>query len=89
LWADYRLPVLRALTVAAGVRYVGDTTDFTNQYEVPSYTLFDAAVRYDIDNWRLALNVKNLTDKEYISACTYACYYGDGRTAVATATYNW
>lgn len=89
LWGDYRLPMLRALTIGGGVRYIGDTTDFSNQYEVPSYTLFDAVVRYDIDAWRLALNVKNLTDKEYISACTYACYYGDGRTAVVTATYNW
>lgn len=89
LWADYRLNQLPGLTVAGGVRYLSETTDFSNRYTVPSYTLLDAAVLYDIRNWRLALNVKNLTNKEYIAACTYACWYGDSRTVVGTATYRW
>jgi len=89
LWIDYQLPMFPALTLAAGARYIGDTTDFTSQYKVSAYTLFNAAARYDIDYWRFALNVNNLEDKEYVSACTYACYYGDGRSVVGTATYQW
>lgn len=92
--ADYTFTggALAGLGFGAGVRYTGEHFgDAPNQWETPSYTLFDAAVHYDVANWRLQLNVQNLADKEYISACNaiYWCYYGYERSVTATARYQW
>jgi iron complex outermembrane receptor protein len=76
----------------ASSRYTGEHFgDAYNAWETPSYTLFDAAVHYDVGPWRLQLNANNLADKEYISACNSAawCYYGYPRTVTATARYQW
>lgn len=100
-WVDYTLREgdLKGFGVGGGVRYVASTWgDEANSFKVPSYTLFDAAVHYDIpglysplDSLRLALNVTNLADKEYIASCSgYGwCWYGAQRTVQASATYRW
>jgi iron complex outermembrane recepter protein len=37
--------------------------------------------RYDLNRqWAVQLNVRNLTDKTYVSACDFYCYYGGART---------
>ncbi len=92
LWGKYRLSALglHDVTVGAGVRYIGDSTEETNTYNVPSYTLFDMMVAYDPGKYRLQLNVNNIGDERYVAAC-YArgdCYYGQGRTILGTATYR-
>jgi len=94
LGADYTITggALAGLGFGAGVRYTGDHFgDARNEWETPSYTLFDAAIHYDVSNWRFQLNVQNATDKEYISACNaiYWCYYGYERTVTATARFQW
>jgi iron complex outermembrane receptor protein len=30
-----------------------------------------------------------LTDKTYVSGCTYGCFYGEPRKVIGTATYRW
>lgn len=92
LWGKYRLTALglRDVTVGAGVRYIGDSTEETNTYTIPSYTLFDMMVAYDPGKYRLQLNINNIGDERYVAAC-YArgdCYYGLGRTILGTATYR-
>lgn len=94
LGGDYTITsgALSGLGFGAGVRYTGaHFGDAYNEWETPSYTLFDAAVHYDIGAWRLQLNASNLTDKEYISACNSNvwCYYGYPRTVTATARLQW
>ena len=94
LGADYTLAygALSGLGVGGGVRYVGDHYgDLYNEWKTPSYTLFDATVHYDYDQWRFQLNASNLFGKEYISACNSAlwCYYGYPRTVTATVRYQW
>lgn len=99
LWLDYTVQrgALKGLGVGAGVRYIDDTHgDLANILHIPSYTLFDAAIRYDVGrvgngNLRLSLNASNLADKRYVATCTAAtsCYYGSGRTVMATARYSW
>lgn len=94
LGGDYTLTTgaLAGLGFGGGVRYVGEHYgDLYNQWQTPSYTLFDAAVHYDFGNWRLQVNAQNLTNKEYISACNSAawCYYGYPRTVTATARFQW
>lgn len=80
------------LTTAVGVRYNGATEDqhYYPGDRVPSYTLVDAMARYQIDrSWALQLNARNLTDKTYVSACDFYCYYGNGRTIDMQLQYQW
>lgn len=100
-WADYTVQSgpLAGLGGGAGVRYVGSTYgDPANSFSVPSHTLVDAAIRYDLSyltphlkGVQAAVNATNLFDKEYVSACTRAtnCYYGLGRTIIASLKYSW
>lgn len=91
LWVDYTLSGGPAdgLGLAAGVRYVGHSYNNDNSIKVDDYTLLDLAIRYQLQQWRFALNVKNALDKEYIASCTFACFYGDERTVNLSAKYSW
>jgi iron complex outermembrane receptor protein len=92
-WADYTIQrgVAAGLGFGAGVRYTGRTWgDPANALRIPGYTLFDAAVHYDFDRWRFAVNASNLFDKRYVATCGAAttCYYGNSRLVLVTATYR-
>ncbi|WP_236194918.1 TonB-dependent siderophore receptor [Pseudomonas glycinae] len=102
LWTDYtwHSGVLDGFGIGAGARYTGNTYgDKANTWlgKADAYTVFDAAVHYDLgrlDNSlkgaSLALNATNLLDKDYISTCDgFYCYYGDQRSVIASATYKW
>lgn len=99
LWLDYtvRSGALKGLGFGGGLRYIDDTYgDLANVLHIPSYTLFDAALRYDIahvgnGDLRLSINASNLADKRYVATCTAAtsCYYGTGRTVIANLRYSW
>ncbi|EOC1428736.1 ferrichrome porin FhuA [Cronobacter dublinensis] len=104
LWADYTFhdTVLSGLTIGAGGRYVGNTVSYyaygdnkDKPFNVASYTVADAMVKYDLARLGLpgssvALNVNNLFDREYVSSCykDYACYWGAERQVTATATFR-
>ncbi|WP_448089312.1 TonB-dependent siderophore receptor [Pseudomonas azerbaijanoccidentalis] len=102
LWTDYTWHngALDGFGIGGGVRYTGNTYGDQANTELgkaDAYTVFDAAVHYDLgrlDNSlkgaSLALNATNLFDKDYISTCdSFYCYYGDQRSVVASATYKW
>lgn len=94
VWLDYTVPGgwLRNVGFGAGVRYVSSAQgDVPNTFEVPGRTLMDVAAHYDWQHWRLALNVSNLFDREYVSTCSSpaVCYWGATRTVLATARYQW
>lgn len=92
LWAQYRVRggLLNGLGLGAGVRYVGERYgDNVEGLEVPSYTVYDAAVSYDWQNMRLQLNANNLADKEYVTTCDYYCWYGNRRNVIASVSYRW
>lgn len=96
LWADYgfKQGLLSGLTIGAGARYVGESEgNDLNDFQVPSYTLFDAAVSYDLTSvglqgTSLRVNANNLTDEYYVASCysATACYLGEERTLLATVT---
>ncbi len=101
LWMDYTFheTALSGLTMGAGVRYVGNTSSFygnTGQtFTVPSYTVADATVKYDLARVGLpgssvGVNVTNLFNRDYVSSCyrDYACYWGAERQVIATATFR-
>ena len=94
VWADYTFQTgfLRGFGFGGGVRYVGSSyADPANALPVDAYTLFDAAVHYEIDGWRAAINVANIADKTYVSSCASptACYYGDRLRTTASLAYKW
>lgn len=100
-WADYSVPYepLLGLSLGVGARYTGYTWgDAANTFKVPSYTLYDAAVRYDLGKLdpamrgvKASVNLRNLTDKYYVAPCFFmlACNMGEGRSVVAEVSYNW
>lgn len=99
LWADYALPdsLVPGLSLGAGVRYIGSTwSDEENTKRVPGYTLLDVSMRYDFGRASPSLkgvqgylNIKNLTDKTYMTCFFSNCLYGQERTVIAGARYNW
>lgn len=77
MWAKYLIEEgeLRGLGIGVGFHFVGDrrhrfltadlnTGDRTYQ-EWPSYTVFDAAVYYNINQFKLSLNINNVFDTRY------------------------
>ncbi|MDX5372469.1 MAG: TonB-dependent siderophore receptor [Pseudomonadaceae bacterium] len=91
LWGKYQFVggALDGLELGAGVRHTSSSYgDNTETLEVPSYTLLDAMVSYRIQDVRLQLNASNLTDKEYVTACDYYCWYGNRRNVIASVSYE-
>ncbi len=93
LWLDYRL---NALTSSLGVRHYRDIqADRANTHTLPSYTLVDMALHYDLGRMGLGdayvqLNVNNLFDKEYVASCNSLefCYFGAERSIKASFGYT-
>ncbi len=70
LWTTYEIQLgdLQGLGFGVGFNFVGDRVgDLENSFEVDSYFLTNAAVFYQRDNWRAALNFRNLFDVDYIA----------------------
>jgi len=94
IWAKYRFQIagMPGFAVGAGVRWMSSFRDISYGIgpEVPSQTLVDAMISWENAQWRLALNVNNLTDKTYFSTCLSRgdCWYGARRNVVASATYR-
>lgn len=87
LWIDYKMNDL--LSFGGGVRYFGKSTNYANTLDVSSYTVVDAVASYRFSpEWLLSLNITNIFDRQYVT-CSYACFYGTPRSAVATLTYRW
>jgi iron complex outermembrane recepter protein len=101
-WADYTFHngLFDGFGAGMGVRYVGDTygnVPNTSDGHVGSYTIYDAAVHYDLSRVSnalkgvsVAVNANNLFNKDYLSTCDGTwCYYGDERNVLASVNYKW
>ena len=99
-WLDYRFPSgpLAGLLLGGGVRYTGKTFSTTdNTATIPSYTIADAVLSYDLGGLsnslhglELSANVRNLFDKKYVSRCNdFSCWRGVARTATVNLRYRW
>lgn len=90
LWADYRFA--SGIKIGAGARHVGSNRGYGElaPAKVPAYTVYDLLLGYQTGRWNLALNFRNLGDKNYIANCdTSGCYYGEPRSILATIGYRW
>jgi len=101
-WVDYSFDhsALAGLGAGLGVRYVRSSygSDYEeDSFQIPSYTVYDGMVSYDLEKSplrvkgvKVKLNLENIEDKKYVASCnsTLDCYYGEGRTVTADMTYN-
>jgi iron complex outermembrane receptor protein len=85
-----------------GVRYVGKNLSNTasastsagsidnNSFYTPSYTLFDAGLRFDYRHTLFAINASNVADTRYVATCysLNACFYGYARNIIGSAKYH-
>ena len=71
LWTTYDIQdgPLDGLGFGVGVNVVGERSgDLANSFEADSYFLTNAAISYERDSWRAALNIRNLFDVDYIES---------------------
>jgi iron complex outermembrane receptor protein len=98
VWGDYKFNsgALDGLRLGTGLRYVGSSwVDAENTMKVPSYTLWDASMGYDLGKVGLKgvdvrLNANNLTNESYVASCASLnfCYMGEERNVSATVSYQ-
>ncbi|VTP62215.1 Ferric hydroxamate uptake [Serratia rubidaea] len=100
-WGSYRFRhgALQGLTLGSGVRYTGTSWgDSEGGFKIPHYTLYDLMAKYELEQASpalrgatLQLNVNNVADKHYVASCgnTSACFYGSGRSVIASLAYSW
>lgn len=92
LWANYRFSLfdIPGFLAGAGMRYNGPSYDGTGNNRVGGVTLYDAVLAYDRGPVRVALNMTNLFDKQYVSTCIARgdCFFGTRRTIVGSVTYR-
>lgn len=109
IWADYtwHKGVLDGFGLGFGARYIGETDNIAigsmdyvrdkDDGHTPAYTVYDAAVHYDLGRINnslkgvsVSVNANNVFDKDYISTCDgFYCYYGDRRNVLASVNYKW
>lgn len=93
LWLDktFQQGPMKGFGIGGGVRYIGPQYgDQANDVKMPSTTLFDAAIHYDIERWRFSVNLQNLFDRVYVNCqSTNYCAYGLRRSVLGRATYQW
>ncbi|MDD1506850.1 TonB-dependent receptor [Pseudomonas sp. CNPSo 3701] len=97
LWTTYKLPA--GWSIGYGTRYVSErNVSSSTRAKLDDYWLHNAMVGYTVnENLDLQLNVNNLFDEDYVervrqqagaAARSSAIEYGDGRSALLSATYS-
>ena len=88
---SFTLAGVPGFRAGAGVRFIGRTTDGQDLLTVPSNTLVDALISFDVGRWRYALNASNLLDRIYIATCIDRgdCWYGSRRRVIGTLSRRW
>lgn len=79
LWTTYEIQNgdLQGLGFGLGLLYIGDRQgDLANSFVLPSYLRTDAAIYYRRNNWRAALNIKNLFDVNYFTGSSFGSRVG-------------
>lgn len=92
LWTSYEIQTgdAKGLKFGIGATHKSDAYgDNLNLYKVPAYTVYDAAISYAQPKWEAAINLKNITDKEYYVSPTFAgALPADPRSIFATLRFD-
>jgi iron complex outermembrane receptor protein len=98
LWTEYAFD--SGFTAGAGARYIGPQwADDANTIQLPSVTLFDLSLRYELGRFdpslkgaSVRLTANNLFNRSYVASCYNSlvyCYYGSARNLTAAVSYQW
>ncbi|MDR9425150.1 MAG: TonB-dependent siderophore receptor [Marinobacter sp.] len=100
LWGKYTFSAgpVSGLGIGAGVRYIGDSYGGysggpNDLLEVPSVTLVDATITYDLGQVSLGLHAQNLLDEKYVATAFGSQWgssgtYGTRREVTGSMTYR-
>ncbi|PIG93416.1 TonB-dependent siderophore receptor [Gloeocapsopsis sp. IPPAS B-1203] len=92
LWTTYQIQqgVLQGLGFGAGLFYVGERQgDLVNSFQVPSYLRTDAAIFYNRDRFRAALNFRNLFNVDYFESAFNLRRVYPGEPFTVQGTISW
>ncbi|NYT35898.1 TonB-dependent siderophore receptor [Allopusillimonas soli] len=101
LWLNHEFSegLANGVSVGVGVRYIGaNYADQAATIQLPSNTLWDAGIHYDmgkanpqLEGYKLSLTGSNLTDRKYVSYCLneLQCFYGQGRIVLLSLRKQW
>jgi iron complex outermembrane recepter protein len=92
LWTKYTIQSgsLAGLGFGAGIFYVDSRAgDLDNSFTVPDFTRVDAAIYYERDNFKAALNFKNLFDVEYFEGVQSRTQAIPGAPFTVQGTVSW
>ena len=94
-WLDYSFGALgidwlRGFGLGGGVRYVGKVFDDQgNTSSTPSFTLFDASLRYEKGPMLFTINSSNIFNNQYIASTFFGRHFlGTERTVIGTMTFR-
>ncbi|MFN7913127.1 MAG: TonB-dependent receptor [Bacteroidota bacterium] len=80
-WLSYDLnkSIFKGMGIGAGVSYTSDNfTDANNEYKLPAYSLFDAALWYKFSKYEIRFNVNNIADQFYYRDAIFANQFFPG-----------
>jgi iron complex outermembrane receptor protein len=92
LWTTYEIQQgdLKGLGAGLGLFYVGDRAgDTGNTFEIPSYFTTDAAIFYKRNQFRAALNIKNLFNADYFENAFNRTRVSYGAPFTVQGTISW
>ena len=92
LWTTYRIlgGNLSGLGLGLGLFYVGERQgDLANTFTLPDYLRTDAAIFYERNQFRAAVNVRNLFDIDYFEAAQNAFRVAPGEPLTLSASVSW
>lgn len=97
VWTTWTPESLPGFRLGAGIRYVGESVSELGtaandlRYVTPDYTLGDIMIGYELsEKLDFALNIRNVSDKEYLTSCLTRgdCFPGLRRSINGTVTYR-
>lgn len=92
LWTTYRISKgsLSGLGFGLGLFYIGERQgDLANTFSLPDYLRTDAAIFYERDQFRAAVNVRNLFDIDYFEAAQNALRVSPGEPITVLVSFSW
>jgi iron complex outermembrane receptor protein len=91
LWTTYEFQQgnLQGLGFGLGVVYVGEReATLPNSIKLPSYVRTDASIFYRRNNWRAAINVKNMFDTKYYESQSFYIVPAAPLTVLGTLSFD-
>lgn len=92
IWTKYMIRdgVLDGIGLSLGTNFVTERNTFAETLQLPGYTIFDAAAYYQVDRFKLSVNINNLFDKTYWEGGYHygRLYPGEPRHFLANISYS-